>query len=182
VYRLAIAICFALFLTATQEAASQSAEITLDGESFTSKFTANPPNGNKIIELVRDQETITNWTKLIGFRYNQMPEINNDPLTAAVRLSQLLKSMNLGSLVTEKKESGEAMIDFITRANNGSLEFNVFRYAKSKDNKAVVSLQFSYRIADSPETKVPEFQKLRASWLQQAAAFDMRIVHDALAK
>ena len=181
-HRLFIAISFAIAFALAHGAAAQSPEVTLDGESFTNKFVANPPNGNKLIEFVRGSETFDNWTKLVGFRYQQMPGADNDPSKVAIGMSAILKARGLMSAVTENKKLSEAMIDFITKAKSGVHEFNIFRYARSNDGKAVVSLQFAYRFTDTSESNIQNILKLRESWIKQAAAFDMKVVQDALAQ
>jgi hypothetical protein len=181
-HRLLVAISFAVAFAVAHGAAAQSFEVILDGESFTNKFVADPPNGNKLIEFVRSSETFDNWTKLVGFRYQQMPGADNDPSKVAIGMANILKARGMMSAVTENKKLSEAMIDFIASTKNGVQEFNVFRYARSNDGKAVVSLQFAYRFTDTSESNIPKILKLRESWIKQAAAFDIRVVHDALAQ
>ncbi len=177
-----ITILLTLPFTFIQYATAQDSIITLDGESFTSKFVGTPPNGDKMLEFVRESETFDNWTKLVGFRYQQLPGAGNDPSKVAIGMSILLKAKGNPSAVTENKKNSEAMIDFITGPKNGFMEFNVFRYAKSTDGKAVVSLQFAYRFTDTSSGNIENILKLRESWIRQAVAFDMKIVQDALAQ
>jgi len=177
-----ITLLLTLPLTFIQYATAQDSIITLDGESFTTKFVGNPPNGDKLLEFFRESETFDNWTKLVGFRYQQLPGVGNDPSKVAVGMSMLLKAKGKPSAVTGNKKNSESMIDFITGPQNGFMEFNVFRYAKSTDGKAVVSLQLAYRFTDTSESNVQNILKLRESWIKQAVAFDMKIVQDALAQ
>ena len=74
------------------------------------------------------------------------------------------------------------MIDFIARGKSDVLEFNVFRYIKSKDSNAVISLQFAYRFTDTSEQNVQKILSLRESWTKQAIGFDMKIVEESLEK
>jgi hypothetical protein len=126
----------------------------LDGEAFTNKFTGRPPNGDKLIEFFRQNETFENWTKLIGFRYQQLPGAGNDPSKVALGMAMLLRAKGNPSAISENKNNSEAMIDFITGPQNGFMEFNIFRYTKSTDGKAVVSLQLAYRFKDTSESNI----------------------------
>jgi hypothetical protein len=165
---------------------AQENEITLDGESFTKKFVGAPPNGDKLIEFVRENETFENWTKLIGYRYQHLPLIDNDPTKAAVGMAQILKNINPAaqSNIIVSKEKNEAIIDFLTwPADQSYMEFNIFRYAKSEDSKGVVSLQLAYRFKpdNSPET-IQKFRKTRSDLINWVAGVNIKNVHSALAQ
>jgi hypothetical protein len=159
--------------------------LTLDGEKFTKKMIATPPNGEKLIEFVRESESFENWTRLVGYRYQKIPGAGNNPITVATGLAQSVKARRPGaqSSVIINKKSNEAIVDFLIRSADGAfMEFNVFRYVRSVDGNAVVSLQFALRFDDvSPQT-AERFRKQRQSWIEQAAAFDMNIVSAALAQ
>ena len=149
----------AVLLSLLQFAGAQEIAVSIDGEPFSKKFIGRPPIGDKLVEFVRESESFDKWTKLVGFRYQQLSRIENDPTKA------------------------EAMIDFLTwPPDRAYMEFNVFRYAKSTDGKAVVSLQLAYRFTDVSAEGLERFTQLRASWINQAAAFDMNIVHATLAQ
>jgi len=77
-----------------QCAFAQENEITLDGESFTKKFVGAPSNGDKLIEFVRESETFENRTKLMGYRYQHLPLIDNDPTKAAIGMAKVVKNTN----------------------------------------------------------------------------------------
>ncbi len=152
-------------------------QVVLDGEVFTKKFTGKPPNGDRLIEFVRENETFESWTKLVGFRYQQLPGIANDPKKAAVAMAQVVKMTNpkSQSRVIVSNERSEAIIDFLTWPPDGKyMEFNVFRYAKSADGNAVVSLQFAYRFTDTSHESLEQFKKIRGSWINQSVAFDIK--------
>lgn len=162
-----------------------AAAITLDGELFTKKFVGNPPKGDKLVEFIREGETFDNWTKLVSFRYQQLPNLGNDPTKVAEQMAQTLKTVNpkANSQIIINKQASEAIIDFLTWPPDGKfMEFNVFRYAKSTDENAVVSLQLAYRFTDSSPKGTEQFKKIRASWINQAATFDIMRVHATLSE
>lgn len=174
-----------LVVVGLHTAGAQTNPITFDGEAFTKKFVGKPPGGDRLVEYVREAESFERWTKLIGFRYQQMPRIDNDPMKIAPAMAQFVKAANpqAQTRVIANKEKGEALIDFLTWPPDGTyLEFNIFRYARSLDGNAVVSVQFAYRFTDRSSESVERFKQLRQSWINQAAAFDMAISHGEMAQ
>lgn len=161
---------------------AQPFEARLDDEIFIQKHSAKTPKNDKIIEFVKNSESLENWTKLIAYRYQQLPGADNDPSKVALGMASVLRAQGMMSAVAENKKNSEAMIDFITRGSSNVLEFNVFRYMKSKDSNAVISLQFAYRFTDTSEQNVQKILNLRESWTKQAIGFDMKIVEESLAK
>jgi hypothetical protein len=167
-----------------QGVSAQTIPISLDGEHFTKKFVGKPPGGDKLVEYVRESESFQRWTKLIGFRYQQLPRIDNDPMKLAPAMAQFVRAANpqAQTRVLVLKEKGEALIDFLTWPPDASyLEFNIFRYARSLDGNAVVSVQFAHRFTDRSAESVEKFRRLRQAWIDQAAAFDMAIAHGEVA-
>ncbi|MFZ2300797.1 MAG: hypothetical protein WAW10_02885 [Gallionella sp.] len=159
---------------------------TFDGETFTKKFVGSPPAGDKLIEFVRESESFENWTKLIGYRYQQLPGLENDPEKAAVAMAQVVKATNPQAQlqIIANKKSNEALISFVTwPPDHKYTEVNVFRYAKSADGKALVSLQVACRLAvDASMEGIAKLWNIRSSWTNMAAEFDMKNVHSALAQ
>src|SRR5262245_47559907 len=174
-----------LLLFGIQFALAQGFVVSVDGEPFTKKFVGKPPGGDKLLEFVRESESFDKWTKLVGFRYQQLPALGNDPVKIAFALAQQVKASNpkAQSSVITNKDRTEAIVDFVTWPPDGKfMEFNVFRYVRSQDGKAVVSLQLAHRFSDTSPEGTERFRNLRQSWLKQAAAFEMREVHRALAQ
>ena len=166
-------------------AIAQDTPIKLDGEIYTKQFIGNPPNGDKLMEFVRETETFEKWTKLIGVRYQQLPGVGNDPKRVAQGMAQIVKASNpkSNSSIIANETNSEAIIDFLTWPSTGEyLEFNVFRYVKSKDGNGVVSLQYAKRFTSDTPPTIEQFKSLRKSWVSQAAEFDMGVVHDLLGK
>lgn len=173
-------IALVFVLLASHFSHAQSVDIQFDGESFVQKFSIQSPQGDKLIEFIRNTESLENWSKLVGFRYQQLPGAENDPSKVAIGMAAILKARGMMSSVAKNEKTSEAMIDFITRGKSDFLEFNVFRYSRSKGGNAVISLQLAYRFTDSSEQNVQNIIRLRNSWTKQAAEFDMKAIEDAL--
>ena len=161
---------------------AQPFESRLDDEIFIQKHSVKTPQNDKVIEFVKSSENLENWTKLIAYRYQKLPGADNDPSKVALGMASVLRARGMMSAVLENKKNSEAMIDFIARGKSNVLEFNVFRYIKSKDSNAVISLQFAYRFTDTSEQNVQKILSLRESWTKQALGFDMNIVEESLEK
>jgi hypothetical protein len=157
--------------------------ITIDGETFSREFVGGPPNGDKLIEFVRESESIDKWTRLVGYRYQHLPGMDNDPVKVAQGVAQVVKASHpegRTSIIANPKDN-EALLDFLILSPDKTfMEFNVFRYARSLDGSAVVSLQLAYRFDDVSPEGTERFKKLRASWIEQAVRIDMKLIHDAL--
>ena len=164
-------------------AVAQDSAVTFDGEEFTKKFIGKPRNADKLTEYVRATESFENWTKLIGFRYQQLPGIQNDPKKAANGMGQVLKARNPNTpvRVIENDPVSEALIDFVMLNPDGeTMEFNIWRFAKSTDGQGVISLQVAYRFTEVSSEGTDKFMKLRASWTKEAMAYDMNRVRTEL--
>ncbi|WP_293780586.1 hypothetical protein [uncultured Oxalicibacterium sp.] len=168
--------------------------VSVDGEIFAKKFVGTPPNGDKLLEFVRDSESFDNWTKLIGYRYQQLPGLENDPIKYAVFLGQMVKQANpqANFQIIRNKQSDEAIIDFLTWPQDQKfMELNVFRLWKSTDGKAVVSLQIAYRFSvptpvttresgNDVERKRNELRERRQLWIKHAAESDVKAIEMTL--
>lgn len=181
--KLLLGLVFAWF--GAQPALAQTAPATLDGEPFTKQFVGAPGGGDRFVEFVREAESFERWTKLIGFRYQQLPGLDNDPIKFANAMAQLVKraNPNAHSSVLSNPQTGEAILDFLTWPRDlAFMEFNVFRFTRSQDGKAVVSVQFAHRLTGTSDQAVQQLRQLRQSWVQQAAAFDMGLAHDRVGR
>lgn len=174
-----------LLLFVGQCAVARESTPILDGEPFTKRFVGTPSNGDKLLEFVRERESFEEWTKLIGYRYQQLPGIENDPRKMAVGMARAVKAANpqAQARVAVNERTGEVLIDFLIRPPDGRfMEFNVFRLARSADGKGVVSLQLAYRFRDTAANGAEYLGRVRDAWIRQATAFDMRNVNAALGK
>ena len=164
---------------------AQQAAVTFEGEAFAKTYVARSPSGDRLIEFVRESESFEQWTRLIAYRYQKLPGIGNDPQKLAVQMAKTIKAANplAQSRVITNEASQEALIDFVTWPPDGKfMEFNVFRYVRSPDGKAIVSLQLAYRFTDATAEGKEKLRRIRESWIAQAVAFDMKGVHAALAR
>ncbi len=165
-----------------QPASAQDVAITIDGEPFTKEYRVNASNGDKLREFVRTNENFENWTRLIGIRYEQYPSLANDPIKVAASREKNLKANNpqASSRVEVNKQANEAMHVFIIPTQTHAVEFNVFRFAKSLDGNAVVSLQFTYRLDESSPKAFKIFQEHIQSWINQIGFVNMNDVRSIL--
>ena len=175
---------FALLLLFTGFVPQAAARIVIDGEPFTKQFVGNPPNNDKLIEFIREGERFDNWTKLAAYRYQELPAIGNDPALVAQAMAKVVQKANPDARfrLYARERNGEAMIDFLTWPPNGKyMEFNIFRYAKGSNGRGVVSLQMAYRTWDTSKAGAEQIKKIRAAWIGQATAFDMREIEATIA-
>ncbi|MBK9447190.1 MAG: hypothetical protein IPO00_14610 [Betaproteobacteria bacterium] len=190
--RLFQTLLFSIFLTQIAFAAELTP--TLDGESFTNQFVGKQPNGDKLLEFVRPTESFNNWTKLVGYRYQQLPALSNDPMKYALAMERLVKQTNPQAAVkiSRNEQSGEAIVDFLTWPQDQSyMELNVFRFWKSKDGNAVVSVQLANKfVAPKPERsqnganeyqrKLNEVRERRQNWIKQVADISIVAIEEQL--
>ena len=111
------ALVLLLLASAVTQGAASDTPFTIDGEDFTKKYVGAPPNGDKLVEYVREEESFEVWTKLIGLRYQHVPGVQNDPRQVAAGMAQLVKSRDptSRSRIIANDKSNEALIDFLTR-------------------------------------------------------------------
>ena len=152
-------------------------------QSITVLLVENDSNDGKQLEFVREEDiAVDKWTKLVSFRYRLLTSVGNDPKKAAVEMARAVKASNPKTLarVEVNEQTSEAILDYLTwPADIKFLEFNVFRYAKSADGQAVLSLQLGYRFTDMSMQGIEQFRKTRALWIDHAVAFDMKGAHFA---
>lgn len=176
-------LVFSLLISISVSAEDQAVEI--NGERFSKTFIGKPPNGDQLIEFINESETFQNWTKLIAYRYQQLPKINNVPKQAAVTMYKIAKANYPGTkagILLNKNET-DAIAHFFAWPRNGEqyIEFNIFRYKKSRDNNAVVSLQVAYRmqLTKDPE-QVRKQKETQVALLNSAAKYDMNLVQNKI--
>lgn len=138
--------------------------VQFDGESYASQFASAVP-GMNLVEYVRGDETVDNWTKLLAVR--QWPE-HREPAAAAAELARRLNEANpLARYRLLTKEDGqEALIDFLTWPQDGAyMEFNIFRYMKQPGSAGLVSYQFAYRFSETSPEAMETFKQQREHWI-----------------
>jgi len=166
-----------------QWANAQEFSVLVDGESFSKKSMGKASTGERFVEFIRETETFDSWTKLVAFRYQELPALGNDPKVAASAFGQVLRAANPNTpfSIIENDQEYEALIDFVARAEDGqSWEYNVWRYAKSSDGGGLVSLQFAYRFTDVSVEGMARLKKMQSSWIEQVRAYDIATVRKVL--
>ena len=163
---------------------------TVDGEVFAKRFVGKPGNGQLLVEFVREGESFESWTKLVGYRSQQLPGIDNDPFKYASAMLRMAQGQDPRSnpQILRNEQSNQAVVDYLIHAPDGKfVEHNVFRFWKSRDGKAIVSLQIARRF-DLPNSLVEELERpgmkvgeRRFSWIVQATElFNPRDVESEL--
>jgi hypothetical protein len=151
----------------TWTSVSYAADLQFDGETFVKRFTSNTPE-IRLVEYVRENETLENWTKLVAVRnFTKL----NDPKRAAAGLGLLAKQRNplanFQVLVKDDDES-QAQVDFITWPKDSAyMEFNIHRYMKVERYPGLISYQFAYRLRDMSPEPVEKFKKDRHRWIAE---------------
>ena len=168
-----------------QEAAVLPADqsVVLDGEPYQVARQVPAGPGDLAIDFLRIEESFEQWTRKVGFRRHQLPQLGNDPVRAAMDMGRVARKLYPESqprlIVTDDK--AEAILDFLARLPGGGLELNVIRYVRSLDGRAVVSLVFVHRFPDGADKDAADrLRDLRRSWVQQAVAADMGAVQAAM--
>lgn len=161
---------------------AQPAVFRFDGENYIQQFVGAPPSGDRVVELVRSTESLDNWTRLVGLRFQQMPFLGNDPVAAALQLEQVVKKANpqARTSVMSNASKTDATIDFLTWSDQESVEFNVFRYVKSSDGRGLVSLQVAHRFRVNEPQVEEKLRVTRMSWVPQVIEHDMGAVTQAV--
>lgn len=155
---------------------AQSSVFRFDGEDYAQQFVGAPSNGDRLVEFVRPTESLNNWTRLVGLRYQQMPFLNNDPVAAALQLEKVVMKANpqARTSVMSNEAKTDATIDFLTWTDGQDImEFNVFRYVKSPDGRGLVSLQVAQRFHSGQPQVAEKLRATRASWVRQVVQYDM---------
>ena len=151
-----------------------AANIKYDGEVYSNKYTKNSPPIN-LVEYVRKNETIKNWTKLIAIRnYTNL----NNPKAAATNLARTVKQHNSKANfhILESKDKTEAQIDFLTwPKSNKYMEFNIHRYMKVKGYKGLISYQFAYRFNIKDAKDVKYFKDNKNHWVSEMVKAKFKI-------
>jgi hypothetical protein len=170
--------------TAAVEASSEPSNaqdgqsIEFDGDSYVEQFESATPE-IRLMEFVRPDETVDNWTKLLAVRNFTKLE---DPGQSAAAVGKTLQQMQPEAKyrLLEKEDGSEAIIDFITWPADASyLEFNIHRYLKKPGLPGLVSYQFAYKFTDTSPESEKKFQELRATWVDEMSKADWNVEFDS---
>lgn len=151
--------------------------IQFDGEIYTQQFSTNKPE-MRLIEYVRQNETVENWTKLVAIR-NFTKE--NNPKLSVTNLAKAVKQQNPDAKfqIFVKKDGSEAQIDFLTWTDDSQyMEFNIHRYLKVKGYDGLISYQFAYKLTDTSDQSMALFKKNRQQWINEMSEIKFAIDFD----
>ncbi|NNG24659.1 hypothetical protein [Telluria aromaticivorans] len=168
----------------------------VDGEAFAKKSVAKPVSGDRLFEFIKEDESFDSWTKLIAYRYQRLSGLSNDPIKYAYAMQHAITQQNPAAAVkvSENQQTHEAVLDFVTWPKDQSyVELNVFRFVKSKDGNAVVSIQLANKFVPPKPTftqdGVEKYQQQlmvirdrRKSWIKQATDADLQVIEAELLK
>jgi hypothetical protein len=118
--------CVAL---AKEPRSPNAATVEFDGHTLLFAFKGTNP-GEKYREYIPKEEKLESWTKYAAIRHYTN---HKDPLDFAKAVAQMVKQHNplSQSAVLHNKETGAAIIDFITWPPDGAfVEFNIFKFQK----------------------------------------------------
>ena len=171
-----------LLLAGALQAAPAQDSIVFDGERYAKVHSERQSEGNRMVQFVREPETLGNWTRSVAiYRYTT---IGNDPTRAAVELRDSVKAANpdAQARLIVHSVTRDAIVDFLTWPPDGRyMEFNVMRYAKDPGGKGLVGLRFAHRFRDARKELSRQFNESRLSWRSQVLEFDLAKILAALA-
>jgi hypothetical protein len=147
------------------------------GDQFVPKYRSGNDQA-RLIEFVPPNETVENWTQLIGYR--AIFESPQSARQAAAAIASAAQGRYPGAKPNVRAKGDEALVDFVATPPGGEyVEFNVFKYAPGKDGRGVVSFQYARRVRGvAPE----DVRALGAAWVSEAASFDMNRVRASLTR
>jgi hypothetical protein len=170
-----------LILSGAPQPAPAQDSVVFDGERYARVHRERQSDGDRMVQFVREPETLENWTQSIAiYRYTT---IGNDPTRAAVELRDSVKAANTDAQahLIVHSVTRDATVDFLTRtADRRYLEFNVMRYAKDSGGNGLVALRFAHRFRDAGKELSAQFDKNRLSWRSQVMEFDLAQIYAAL--
>jgi hypothetical protein len=170
-----IALCV---LAAATLARADAPAVEFDGQRYHLDYQdqaklADGRQGDGLAEFTLEGENVNNWTKL--FAYYVFPESGDDPTLMAQEVGKATKEQNPDAnfAVIANKETGDAIIDFLTWAPNSDvMEFNVFKYARAEYGPGLVALQYAQRFKLG-DLSVEAFRALRSRAVAAMAQSDI---------
>lgn len=113
-----------------------------------------------IREFIPEGQDLETWTILASLR--DYPDLE-DPFLICGAMAKRATDLNADAngRVTENKETGEAVVDFLAWPEDKSfVEFNVFRYRKA-DQGGLIAEQYALRDYKDPEAFVKNLKPIR---------------------
>lgn len=123
--------------------------LTYDNEKYCLAFSRKNKIGY-LNEYVRKNETVHNWTKMIGVYYY---EIDADAKTYTKNFSERIRSQENQMLITYLQSVNLVSFDIVPRGSKKYFEYDVFRF-EDLNNSAIIGLQFTkrYKFQDTKES------------------------------
>lgn len=166
----------ALVLSLVQaDAAPGASKLTFVGDPLVAKYDSLGAQGG-LIEFVPPNETIEGWTRLVGYRaFLDSPQSAPE---AAAALARQTRQRYPGTSPTLYERGNEAVVEFALTAADGTVEYNVFRYAAGPGGRGVVALQYARRLRGHA---LAMMSRQAPRWAAEVTRFDMNRVRAAFA-
>ncbi|MET0529643.1 MAG: hypothetical protein ABW003_15145 [Microvirga sp.] len=168
--------CVALasvLLLGRASAAPGSDSLTFVGDPLVAKSDSLGAQGG-LIEFVPPHESAGGWTRLVGYR--AFLDSRQSAADAADALARQARQRYPAAAVTTYGRRTESIVEFSLVTPDGTIEYNVFRYAVGPGGRGLVSLQYARRLRGS-DTDTMTVQAPR--WAAEIARFDMNRVRAA---
>ncbi len=174
---LTLAILFLLSINIVAAKEKNNYHIKFDGVEYNLLYsTKNPEFGGYLNEYYKWNETYNNWSEMIAVHH--FPNAYS-PIDQVKSFREYLGSLNCPSALTFDEDKNIALIDFIMINDHRLpivLEFNVFKYEKSKKCGSV-AIQYAKRYvvttAFQMEAAKKDFDKIRKRALKQVKNFNV---------
>ena len=174
---LTIAILFLLSINIVIAKEKDNYRIKYDGVEYSLLYsTKNPELGGYLNEYYKWNETYNNWSEMVAIHH--FPNAYS-PIDQVKSFREYLGSLNCPSALTYDENKNIALIDFIMINDHRLpivLEFNVFKYEKSKKCGSV-AVQYAKRYivttALQMEAAKKDFDKIRKRALKQVKNFNV---------
>ena len=143
--------------------------IKFDKENYILSYSKKIQLGGYLNEYIRSDENLDNYTKMLAVSH--YPNVNN-PVEFAKRFAKFIKEVNPAAKYTilKNNKTGGITLDFLTWGKfNGTnvIEFNIFKYKKSKAKKGLLVLQYVFKNYNKNSKEYfREIKKQRFKWLK----------------
>src|SRR4051795_3842526 len=145
------------FLALAAAALAEPASLSFGGDRLVEKYARSGPQAG-IIEFGPPDQTLDNWTTLVGFR--GLWESKGTAADAAEGLAAVTRGRHPTATARARvisapcpaskprilAKGADAMVVFVAAPPNDDLvEFNVFKYGRAPDGRGIVSFQYARR-------------------------------------
>lgn len=174
---LTVAILFLLSVNIVTAKEKDNYRVKFDGVEYNLLYsTKNPELGGYLNEYYKWNETYNNWSEMVAIHH--FPNAYS-PIDQVKSFREYLGSLNCPSALTFDEDKNIALIDFIMINDHRLpivLEFNVFKYEKSKKCGSV-AVQYAKRYvvttAFQMEAAKKDFDRIRKRALKQVKNFSV---------